>query len=105
MGSMTISEMQNEAFETAKSKGFHDVDRELDVITRTLRRLALITSEVGEAVEAARKDDMDNLGEELADIVIRVGDLAGVLDISLSNKIQMKMMVNKNRPHLHGKLA
>ncbi len=38
--------------------------------------LALIHSEVSEALEAFRADDGDNFAEELADIVIRVLDLA-----------------------------
>lgn len=66
-------------------------------------RLMLITGEVAEAHEALRKDDNENLSEELADIVIRVADLAGGLNIDLESEILKKMEKNKNRPYKHGK--
>lgn len=66
-------------------------------------RLMLITGEVAEAHEALRKVDIPNLKEELADIVIRVGDLAGGLGIDLEDEILKKMVKNKNRPYKHGK--
>jgi len=40
--------------------------------------------------------------EELADIVIRVMDLAGVMKISLGAAIQAKSNYNRTRPHRHG---
>ena len=74
-------------------------------IDRLLARLALITSEVGEAVEAARLNDKVNFAEELADIVIRVMDLAGPTGVNLEQAIVDKMAKNESRPHMHGKLA
>ena len=66
-------------------------------------RLALIASEVGEAVEALRKGEGYNFNEELADIVIRVADLAGGLGIDLEQEIIDKMNINEGRDYLHGK--
>jgi NTP pyrophosphatase (non-canonical NTP hydrolase) len=63
----------------------------------------LITGEVAEAHEALRKSDFDNFKEELADIVIRVADLAGGLDIDLEDEILKKMEKNTLRPYKHGK--
>lgn len=66
-------------------------------------RLMLITDEVSEAHEALRKKDEENFKEELADIVIRVADLAGGLSIDLEAEIKKKMEKNLARPYKHGK--
>ncbi|GAA0735192.1 MazG nucleotide pyrophosphohydrolase domain-containing protein [Clostridium oceanicum] len=66
-------------------------------------RLMLITGEVSEAHEALRKKDYENFKEELADIILRVSDLAGGLDIDLEEELKKKMEKNKNRPYKHGK--
>lgn len=101
-------------------------------------KLALIGSEVGEAVEAYRDKHQDpagtyyrqgpelvlatdedhadetfwrrykpeGLGSELADIVIRVFDLAGLVGIDIAAEIERKMKYNESRPYRHGgKLA
>lgn len=91
-----INELCQEAYETAKSKGWHDEDRE----TGTM--LALIHSEVSEALEADRKGEGDNFAEELADVCIRVFDLCGLKGIDLEYHILKKMEYNKTRTHKHG---
>lgn len=93
---MKINEMCQEAYETAKSKGWHDEPRE----TGTL--LALIHSEVSEALEADRKGDSENFIEEMADVVIRVADLCGSRNIDLESAIRKKMDKNKGRSYKHG---
>ncbi|MGO4890310.1 MazG nucleotide pyrophosphohydrolase domain-containing protein [Anaerobacillus sp. MEB173] len=85
-----------EAYETAKSKGWHDEERE----TGTL--LALIHSEVSEALEADRIGDKDNFVEELADVCIRIFDLCGSKEIDLETAILKKMDRNKQRSYKHG---
>lgn len=85
-----------------------------------LEKLALITSEVAEAMEVYRNCKSGSLreytigengkpegfGSELADIVIRVFDLAEALGIDIADEIQMKMKFNATRPSRHGgKLA
>lgn len=63
-----------------------------------LECLALIASEVGEAVNEARgKEITDNFKYELADIVLRVLDLSYQLNIDLDLSIKEKMLANKNR--------
>jgi len=67
-------------------------------------KLCLIHSEVSEALEAARSSGMGNIGEELADTVIRILDLAEHLNINLETEIRIKHGFNKTRPIRHGKL-
>ena len=81
-------------------------------VTNTLAKLDLIHSEVSEATEAVRKPGPDkhcpeftNLEGELADIVIRVMDLAGALYMDLGDAVLEKMRHNTTRPFKHGKEA
>lgn len=67
--------------------------------------LALIHSEVSEALEAYRKNDRSNFAEELADIVIRVFDAAEGYDIDIEREIVKKHQFNKTRPYRHGDKA
>lgn len=64
--------------------------------------LALIHSEVSEALEAFRKDDRPNFVEELADVLVRVLGLAGGLEIDLAGALLDKMEANRARGHRHG---
>jgi len=93
---VNINQLCKQAYETAKSKGWHDEERE----TGTL--LALIHSEVSEALEADRKGDSENFKEELADVCIRIFDLCGARDIDLEAAILDKMEKNKGRSYKHG---
>lgn len=94
---MTISELVKQAHENAKKRGFWDQPREIGTL------LALIHSEVSEALEADRKGHWGNFNEEMADIVIRVCDLCGGLGIDLEREIRIKMEKNALRERLHGK--
>lgn len=71
-----------------------------------LAQLSKIGSEVGECVSAVQKQkNYDDLPEELADIVIRVMDLAGFMGIGLGTQIAMKSAKNEARPYRHGKIC
>lgn len=68
-------------------------------------KISLIHTEVGEATEAHRRNAMDDkiphrLGIEceLADVIIRVGDLAAALNLDVGGAIAEKMEFNSVRP-------
>lgn len=91
--------LQYDTFKVATDHGFHEKDENPLYVPTAL---ALIGSEVSEALEAHRKGENDKLPSELADIVIRTMDLAESLGIQLSRAIIDKHEINKNRPHKHG---
>lgn len=64
--------------------------------------LALISSEVSEALESFRENDDVHFLEELADILIRTLDLAGALTTDFDWHVRMKIEKNKTRGHRHG---
>lgn len=70
-----------------------------------LAKLVLIVSEVGEAIKAVINDDRENLGEELADIIIRDLDIGGSLKFDMDAVVAKKSAVNEGRPERHGRLA
>jgi NTP pyrophosphatase (non-canonical NTP hydrolase) len=93
----TVNNLCEEAYTNAKAKGWHDSPREMGTI------IALIHSELSEALEADRKGDSENFVEELADVCIRIFDLCGSLNLDLESAIVEKMEYNKTRPYKHGK--
>lgn len=72
--------------------------------------LALMHSELSEALEAYRNADLISekirsfspIEEELADLLIRVFDYAGHRNLRLGRAIIAKMLYNNERPHRHG---
>lgn len=65
---------------------------------KPLEYLALIASEVGEAVNECREEKTTKeLGIELADIVIRVFDFAEEMDIDIGKEMTNKMYINLQR--------
>jgi NTP pyrophosphatase (non-canonical NTP hydrolase) len=114
---MTLNELRDMAYLNAAAHGFWDGVDKPDP-GRIAQSLALIHSEVSEALEDARKGKMVTLRlasqegdkgkpvgfpSELADIIIRVADLAGKLGIDLEKEVAFKMQYNARRPHKHGK--
>jgi NTP pyrophosphatase (non-canonical NTP hydrolase) len=83
----------------ARAKGWHDKRVPLPV------HLALIHSEVSEALEADRKGfGAEKVAEELADVVIRVMDTAAAHGLDLPGALLAKMARNKTREYRHGGL-
>lgn len=66
-------------------------------------KIGLIMTELGEAIEAHRNEDQENLYEEMADIFIRLLDLAGAIGMDVESEIQKKMQTNLGRPPKHDK--
>lgn len=114
-------------FQNNKEKGFWDNERNVGEL------LMLVTSELGEAMEAHRKGRFadfnlyekeieankqhadvpifafknyvkDTFEDEIADAVIRLLDLSAGLGIDLEKHINAKVRYNESRPKLHGKL-
>jgi NTP pyrophosphatase (non-canonical NTP hydrolase) len=66
----------------------------------------LVVTEVAEAAEEIRiHGEYESMGGELADICIRVFDIAGYLSLDLDTAIREKLEQNRHRPFLHGKKA
>lgn len=76
-------------------------------------QLALITSEVSEALEDVRNGNFapstnpqngkpEGLPSELADIIIRTLDLADMLGIDMARALEEKHSYNLGRAHRHG---
>ena len=76
-----------------------------------LAALALVTTEISEAVEAIRKHDpttwtdtkaKDTFARELAGATLRIMDLAAWTGVDLGEAIRAELEANKARGHRHG---
>lgn len=72
------------------------------------QKVALVMSECGEALEAMRKQNYglekkDTFEDEIADVIIRLCDLCGELNIDIEQQIAWKFNHNKQRENKHGK--
>lgn len=118
----SINDVVAQAHDIALNHGFYeDIDAEMGYLVKqnmqaqrvaaeryfVMAQLALVGTEVSETVQVIRKRGVhhSDVAEELADIVIRVCDLAGYLDVDLGREVYQKMRINAARPRLHGKLC
>lgn len=92
------------AHRIAREHGWHDEEHEDGT------RLALIHCEISEALQALRDGnradkhcpDFSSLEIELADVVIRIMDYAGLQNLDIAGAIIAKMHYNETRPYKHG---
>lgn len=115
---MNLAEIIRESYQTAVIKGWWEEDRNIGEL------LALMHSEISEALEewrtgrdikevyyeAPKGDNPEGkpcgFPVELADIIIRIGDLCGRTGIPLEHALIEKLRYNRSRPYRHGnKLA
>lgn len=109
---MTITELVEQSHGLAKEKGWWpEYNPDHTGAVNIPEKLALIHSEISEALEAYRKGQMttfidgtkpDGFPVELADAVIRIADLCGFLRIDLAAVLKAKHDYNKSRPWRHG---
>jgi NTP pyrophosphatase (non-canonical NTP hydrolase) len=111
---VNINELVKEAHENAVAKGWWEGNEH-----NIPEKIALIHSEVSEALECFRAGEMktifkarddssmrikkpEGFPSELADVIIRIADLCGHLEIDLEKEIATKMAYNKTRSYRHG---
>lgn len=93
----TISELAHEHNKWLVEMGWNK--------TNALEQLALIASEVGEAVNECRGENpTERLGEELADIVLRVFGMAEQFNIKIEAAIVIKMAKNFSKGNFKDRL-
>ena len=85
-------------------KWWHDLDTGAPLDRNVGEMLALIHSEISEALEGHRKNLPDDklphrpmIEVELADAIIRIFDLAGGLDLDLGGAFVEKLLYNRTR--------
>jgi hypothetical protein len=110
---MSLTDLCREAHATAVDKGWYHRERGIPEL------IALIHSELSEALEAYRDGECCDVGcacggintetekpegiaVELADAVIRIADLCGAYGFDLDRAVQIKMAYNLTRPIRHG---
>jgi NTP pyrophosphatase (non-canonical NTP hydrolase) len=87
---MDINELAAKQYDWVERMGWHN--------KTVLEALALIASEVGEAVNECRGEaPTPEFGSELVDIILRVVDLAQWQQIDLNDEIVKKMAINEAR--------
>lgn len=122
MSNSNLKDLAKEIHQINKDKGFWDKERNVGEM------LMLVTSELGEAMEAHRKRKFadwegyeaalktegntpenfqthikDSFEDEIADATIRLLDMAAGLNIDLDKHIQAKLNYNRSRERFHGK--
>lgn len=119
----TIGELQEKIHAWAVAKGWwvnfpppetfkvRNPEMTAEVSHHIAAKLCLVHSEVSEALEALRINEMhyvdekgkpEGVASELADTVIRVFNLASALGIDMDKVLCEKMAYNEGRPYQHG---
>ena len=122
---MNLNKLSEDIYAANKAKGFWDEDRNVG------ETLMLVVTELSEAMEVHRKtgdirlnsaaiktvsgvsEDLfpstfvmlakDTFGDEIADALIRLFDLAGGFGIDLDFHVSQKLRYNATREYKHGK--
>ena len=87
---MKINAIAEQNYNWVERMGWHN--------KTTLEALALVASEVGEAINECRGEQpSEDFAEELADIVLRVLDIAHWQGIDMEKELLAKMEKNQHR--------
>ena len=124
---MNLNKLATQVYQNNKAKGFWDeretipqkmkecgqfTEQEIEAVIKAFQgqAIALMHSELSEALEANRKDLMDDKlphrkGDEveLADAFIRILDYMGGYKMDLDGSTTEKLAYNTSRPYKHGK--
>lgn len=137
-----LNELSREVYQNAVDHGFYDAEHKIseaaggDIYTHEIlqhlvfgQRIALINSELSEALEADRLGRFakhvravesalaqnasfeaafragikDTVEDEIADALIRILDLCAANNIDIGTHVRLKMEYNSRRPKMHGK--
>ena len=98
-----INVMSRIAHGTAVDKGWYtnfDPDNRREMVLH----LALIMTELGEAVQVLREPELDKgrLTEEMADAILRIASFCEARGLPLAEVLVAKMETNMTRPYKHG---
>lgn len=99
-----LNELSKEIMDINTEKGFNDEP------LHTGLAIALMHSELSEALEADRKDLMDDklphrtgVEVEIADLIIRALHFSARKGFDIQGAVREKLEYNKTRPYKHGK--
>lgn len=87
---VNLKELQKDVYKNKIDKGFN--------VTDINKEFSLTYGELAEAYEAWRKKK-DDLGEEIADVVIYLLGLSEILNIDLETELIKKINKNKHREY------
>ena len=91
MDELTFRQIQKRIWDNKVKKGFNTTD--------VSKEFLYLTEELGEAVKAYRKDNKDELAEEVVDIIIYSMGLVEMLGKDVYEEIIKKMEKNEKREY------